>query len=75
MIDLERAFHDPASVFHKPVDVLNENRLTHEQKKKILDQWHLDALELMRAEEENMPGDGPSMLSRVERALQMLEEE
>ena len=75
MIDLERALRDPASVFHKPIDVLDNNDLTHEQKKNILEQWRLDALELMRAEEENMPGDGPSMLSRVERALLKLGEE
>ena len=69
MSDLEKALRDPAAVYHYPKDVLVDESLTKEQKLQILEQWKIDAIELMVAEEENMAGDGPSMLSRVNRAI------
>ena len=69
MIDKDKAYHDPAAVFRYPCDVLTEASLTMIEKREILLQWELDARELLIAEEENMAGDGPSMLSRVHLAL------
>ena len=75
MIDKDKAYHDPAAVFHYPRDVLAEESLTLVEKRDILLQWELDARELLIAEEENMAGDGPCMLSRVHLALAELDPE
>ena len=68
MIDISKALNDPSSVFHFPKEVLDNADLDNETKLQILNQWEVDARELAVAEEENMVGDGPSMLSRVLRA-------
>jgi hypothetical protein len=72
MIDFEQALHDPAGIFEKPMHVVEEASLTREQKIAILNEWEIDAEALLRADEENMQMDEPSMLSRVHRALAML---
>ena len=68
MIDISKALSDPSSVFRFPKEVLDNTDLDNATKLQILNQWELDARELAVAEEENMVGDGPSMLSRVLRA-------
>ena len=73
MTDLEKALHDPGSVYRYPRDVLADDSITVEQKRQILEQWHVDAKNLAVADEENMAGDGPSMLSRVQRCLGLLD--
>lgn len=75
MTDIEKALHDPGAVYQYPRHVLADEALTKSQKKQILEQWLVDAKNLAVAEEENMAGDGPSMLSRVQRCLGLLEDE
>ena len=75
MTDIEKALHDPGAVYQYPRHVLEDASLNNEQKKQILEQWLVDAKNLAVAEEENMAGDGPSMLSRVHRCLGLLEDE
>jgi hypothetical protein len=72
MVDLERALKDPSSVYRTPRDVVADKHLDRETKLMILRQWELDARELAVAEEENMQGNGPSMLSRVLRSIDLL---
>ena len=74
MSDFERALADPSSEYNTPNDVLLDENLTKEQKIKILKHWHHDALEIMRADEENMSGDSENMLNRVLVALHRVEE-
>lgn len=76
MVDISKALHDPANVYKFPRDVLADAALSSDDKRQILQRWEHDALELMVAEEENMSGDSsPTMLSRVRRAIQSLQEE
>lgn len=75
MTDFEKALQCPDCVFLKPINVLEDDSLTYEQKKAILEQWKVDAHEIQVADEENMHGDSESMLSRVMRALAKLEAE
>ena len=72
MVNLERAKKDPSSVYKTPRDVLADMHLDRETKLVILRQWEQDARELAVAEEENMQGNGPSMLSRVLRCIDLL---
>ena len=51
---LLKAMHDPSSVYDSPMDILEDNELTREQKIKILRQWEYDAKELEVADQENM---------------------
>jgi len=75
MTDIDKALRDPSSVYHFPREVLEDGSLDDSQKLAILQRWEMDARELLIAEEENMGGDGPSMLSRVHRALAILKGE
>ncbi|MEJ2471622.1 MAG: hypothetical protein P8Y96_10965 [Desulfuromonadales bacterium] len=71
-MDFEKALLNPAKLFAHPRDVLKEASLTREQKVKVLKHWEYEALELEVAEEENMAGDSPSILSDVLEALHRL---
>ena len=75
MTDYKKALNDPSSVYQYPKDLLVDDSLTTDQKLEILARWKFDAIELLVAEEENMAGDGPSMLSRVNRAIGILKGE
>ena len=72
MIDLERALIDPQSIFEVPNNVVINDDISTEQKIEILRQWEYDARALEVAEEENMSGDSPDLLSAVLKALQAL---
>lgn len=74
-MDFEKAILDPSSEFTCPEDVLNQQNITREQKIKILRRWEYDARELEVAEEENMGGGPPSMLSDILTALHRLDSE
>ena len=75
MIDIKKALSDPSAVFRYPRHVLQEASLSDDLKRQILKQWQIDAIELMKADEENMAGDGsPNMLSRVQRCLAYLDD-
>ena len=73
MTDFEKALHDPSEVYAFPRDVLLDDTLTDAQKKRVLQEWELDAREIMQADDENMAGDSPSMLQRVHAALAKLD--
>ena len=74
-MDFEKAIQNPGSEFTCPEDVLNQQNITREQKIKILRRWEYDARELEVAEEENMGGGPPSMLSDILAALHRLDSE
>jgi hypothetical protein len=48
--------NNPATVFEKPSDVVNDSKLSNEEKRKALDAWEQDARQLMTASNEGMPG-------------------
>ena len=73
MIDLIAAKKDPTSVFAMPEDVLHSRGLSAKDKKEILESWAYDARELEIAEEENMGGSDPDLLSRILNALEALD--
>ena len=47
---------NPATIFENPSDVLDDSKLSHEEKKKALNAWEQDARQLMTASNEGMPG-------------------
>lgn len=66
---------DPSRYFSHPAEVLDDVRLSREQKRRILRSWALDAELIDEAESENMrgrPGDG-SQLREVRLALLKLD--
>jgi len=68
-LDLERARLDPASIFASPAALVEDERLTREQKVEILRRWQYDASELAVAEEEGMGGGESSILPDIFKAL------
>jgi hypothetical protein len=71
---IEMIIKDPGKHFAAPRDVVSDRALTHEEKKRILDSWAVDAQLLAVAEEENMGGPGRPGLRDVKLALLELEE-
>lgn len=68
----ERALADPKSVFKMPSAVVNEDKLSKQEKIKVLGQWEQDARLIQVAEEESMSGGEASMLRDVRMALQQI---
>lgn len=66
----DRAIADPQSVFKQPSAVIGEDKLSKQQKIKVLGQWEQDARLIQVAEEESMTGGEKSMLREVRMALQ-----
>lgn len=74
MVEYERILSDPANCYQAPEDVLDDMRLTREQKIIVLKQWAFDERELEVAEEENMRGGlKPLLLDQVMIVLHRLE--
>lgn len=69
---LASAIRDPSDVYARPMDVVNDERLSTADKKRILDGWHLDALRLSESEAENMTGGERAHLREVMLALEAL---
>ncbi len=67
--DLQKALLNPAAVFGAPKAIVEDARLTREQKLRLLEQWEHDALSLAVAEGEGMSGGEESMLGRVRLAI------
>jgi hypothetical protein len=67
--DVDAAVIDPAECFGAPTDVLNDLRLTPEEKRRILESWALDARLISQAEGENMRGTDRPRLREVKLAL------
>ena len=68
IVDVERAKTSPANEFERPVDVVDSSNLSDKQKKRILNQWEVDAQGLSRASDEGMTGGEPSRLTEVQDA-------
>jgi len=47
---------NPEQKFESPRDLIQSDELTDTQKRKVLESWQTDLIELQKAEEENMPG-------------------
>jgi len=71
-MNFEHALKDPASEFDSPEAVVDDKRLTVDQKKAILEQWEQDARQLATAAAENMAEGEPNLLHRVSAALRRL---
>lgn len=55
-IDIDDVVMDPTRYFPRPAAVLEDQRLSREQKRRILQSWALDADLINEAESENMRG-------------------
>jgi hypothetical protein len=70
---------DPGSRFRDPNELLARTDLAAGEKLQILQNWHADLVELLKATEENMAGAGSgtgtnaAQLSRVSDAISRLE--
>lgn len=69
---INQALIDPKRVFGSPERVVSDPRLDRRTKLDILDKWRHDAHELSTAEHEGMTGGEPSMLRRVQQAIEHL---
>jgi len=68
-VNLEQAMLSPSTVFESPAEVLTAPCLSDEERRKILEQWKLDAERLEESANENMTGGERSRLSEVSKAL------
>jgi hypothetical protein len=74
-IDYDHALLDPRAVFKEPREVLACAELDPAQKRRILECWRHEAMELQTADDEAMSGGEEPMLNRVQEALRALERE
>ncbi len=72
---IETIIKDPVKHFSSPRDVVADQGLTLDEKRRILESWALDAELLTVAEEENMGGNDRPGLREVKLALLELENE
>lgn len=74
MVDVKAALLNPATVFARPDDVVQNHELSREQKIEILHRWEYDARELQVADEESMtaPRAEPVTLQTILEALRAL---
>ena len=72
-IPIEVIIKDPVKHYRAPRDVVADNRLTREEKRRILDSWALDSQLIAVADEENMSGSQRPGLREVKLALLELE--
>ncbi|MFP3943641.1 MAG: hypothetical protein ACLFWF_07100 [Alphaproteobacteria bacterium] len=72
--DPGKAIRDPSAYYRHPQQVLDDDRLTGDQKHRALKTMEADAIELMTATEENMGGGEDRMdLESIRAALRTLE--
>jgi hypothetical protein len=72
--DYDRALIAPEQVFDTPMDVVNTESMTSEQKMKVLKHWEANARDLQVATEESMTGPGSPHLNEVRKAIHALSE-
>ena len=72
-LDVEKARTTPNSVFDTPMEVVQAEDLSREQKIDILKRWELDARALQRASDESMGGGEAPPLDAVNEALSILD--
>jgi hypothetical protein len=70
--DYDQALLTPEKIFNLPMEVVETESLTTEQKLKVLKQWETDAHGLEVAAEESMTGGERSRLGEVRRAIHEL---
>jgi riboflavin biosynthesis pyrimidine reductase len=70
---IEVIIKDPVKHYRAPRDVVADNRLRHEEKRRILESWALDAQLIAVADEENMSGVQRPGLREAKLALLELE--
>jgi len=67
------AIGDPTKEYRHPMDVVRDDRLEAEEKRRILESWKKDAELLSVAQDENMAGGERPQLQDVVLAIQELE--
>jgi hypothetical protein len=67
--DYDQALLTPQKIFDLPMEVVETDSLTIEQKLKVLKRWEADAYDLEVASDENMIGGESSRLGEVRRAI------
>jgi len=70
---IEAIIKDPVKHFRAPREVIADQQLTREDKRRILESWALDAQLIAVADEENMSGPQRPGLRDVKLALLELE--
>jgi hypothetical protein len=70
---IEAILKDPDKHYRSPRDVVADARLTHAQKRRVLESWAVDAQLISVADEENMTGTERPHLRDVKLALLELE--
>lgn len=70
---IEAIIKDPVKHFRAPREVIADQQLTHEEKRRILESWAVDAQLIAVADEENMTGPDRPQLRDVKLALLELE--
>jgi hypothetical protein len=63
-----RAVESPTRFYKRPGEVVQDRRLSRDEKLAILEAWELEARELSVAADENMSGGEPSLLQDVVQA-------
>jgi hypothetical protein len=70
---VENAIADPTRVYACPMDVVHDDGLAKDEKRRILESWKKDAELLSTAQDENMAGGERPQLQDVSLALGELE--
>jgi hypothetical protein len=70
---VENAIQDPTRYYANPMDVVHDDDLDSEEKRRILESWKKDAELLSTAQDENMAGGERPQLHDVSLALGALE--
>ncbi|HEV8333389.1 MAG TPA: hypothetical protein VGQ22_18335 [Steroidobacteraceae bacterium] len=70
---VENAIADPTRRYASPMDVVHDDELDTDEKRRILESWKKDAELLSTAQDENMAGGERSQLQDVSLALSELE--
>jgi hypothetical protein len=70
---IDAVIKDPVKYYRAPREVVADARLTHDEKRRILESWALDAQLIAVADEENMAAPKRPGLREVKLALLELE--
>ena len=70
---VERAIADPTRRYARPMDVVYDDELDTDEKRRILESWKKDAELLSTAQDENMAGGERPQLQEVSLALGALD--
>jgi hypothetical protein len=70
--DYDQALLTPQKIFELPMEVVETESMTAQQKLKVLKRWEADAHDLEVASDESMSGGEQSRLGEVRRAIHEL---